>query len=315
MFSRDPESDPRVGDLLVPLQAAPADALTVVIIGVPQHIGVERNGGRPGAADAPSAIRQQLFKLATSAVIDVVRHGHLAIVDGGDIATDGKTLEQIHDQQEDVVYRHLANDRIPIILGGGHDTAWPTLRALDRRSIPYGVVNIDAHADVRPLLDGFRAHSGSPFYQMLTSATTALAPGAFVEFGLQHHAVAKAHLDMLDQHDATVLMLDDVRRRGLTAAWDRAMAVLTSTGNAYISLDMDAFASAFAPGVSAPAADGFAPHEIALCLRQAGRNATLKAFDVVEMNPGFDIDNRTAKLAAVMIMEVLAGIAERLRSR
>jgi hypothetical protein len=33
------------------------------------------------------------------------------------------------------------------------------------------------------------------------------------------------------------------------------------------------------------------------------------------MNPAFDIDNRTAKLAAVMIVEVLAGIADRLRSR
>lgn len=315
MYSRDPENDPRIGDLLVPLQAVPAEALSVVIIGVPQHIGVERNGGRPGAAGAPAAIRKQLFRLATSAVLDVVRDGLLAIVDGGDVQTEGKTLEQIHDEQEDVVYRHLANGRLPILLGGGHDTAWPTIRALDRRGSPYGVVNIDAHADVRPLIDGSRTHSGSPFYQMLTASASALAPSAFVEFGLQHHAVAKAHLDFLASRGATVMMLDDVRRRGLPAAWDRAMAVLTSTGSSYVSLDMDAFASAYAPGVSAPAADGFAPHELGYCLRQMGRNATLAAMDVVEGNPSYDVDNRTAKLAATMIMEVLAGIADRLRSR
>jgi arginase family enzyme len=78
---------------------------------------------------------------------------------------------------------------------------------------------------------------------------------------------------------------------------------------------MDAFASAFAPGVSAPAADGFAPHEVGYCLRLAGRNATVRVFDVVEMNPSFDIDHRTAKLAATMIMEILAGMADRLRVR
>lgn len=285
----------------------------MVLLGVPQHIGVERNGGRPGAAAAPAAIRTQLYKLATSAVADAMRNGSMAVVDGGDIVTDGKTLEQIHDETEDVVYRHMANGRFPIVLGGGHDTAWPTIRAFDRRGEPYGVVNIDAHADVRPLLDGFRAHSGSPFLQMLTATASALAPGAFVEFGLQHHAVATSHLALLASYDATVLMIDDIRRRGLHAAWDRAMAVLTSTRAGYISLDMDAFASAYAPGVSAPAADGFAPHEVGYCLRLAGRNATLKAMDVVEVNPSFDVDNRTAKLAATMIMELLAGMADRLR--
>lgn len=315
MFARDPHTDPRIGDLLVPPKAAPADALVVSFIGVPQHIGVERNGGRPGAAAAPGAVRAQLLKLATSAVVDVVRAGRMAMVDLGDIDTEGKTLEQIHDEQEDVVYRQLSKGNLPIVIGGGHDTAWPTIRALDRVGEPYGVVNIDAHADVRPLLDGSRAHSGSPFYQMLTTSERAMAPGAFVEFGLQHHAVALAHLDFLAEHEATVLMLDDVRRRGLHAAWDRAMAVLTSTGSSYVSLDMDAFASAYAPGVSAPAADGFAPHEVGYCLRLIGRNATLKVMDVVEVNPAYDVDNRTAKLAATMIAEVLAGIAERIRSR
>ncbi|MBK7413086.1 MAG: arginase family protein [Ignavibacteria bacterium] len=82
----------------------------------------------------------------------------------------------------------------------------------------------------------------------------------------------------------------------------------------YVSLDMDAFASAYAPGVSAPAADGFTPHEIASCLRTAAASGSLAAFDVVEVNPHFDVDGRTAKLAATMINEVLIGLAQRLRS-
>ena len=67
----------------------------------------------------------------------------------------------------------------------------------------------------------------------------------------------------------------------------------------------DAVASAYAPGVSAPTADGFTPGEIARCLRHAARSGSLAAFDVVELNPRFDVDGRTAKLAALMIAEII----------
>jgi arginase family enzyme len=75
---------------------------------------------------------------------------------------------------------------------------------------------------------------------------------------------------------------------------------------------MDGFASAFAPGVSAPSSDGFTPAEIGAALREAARRPTMTSFDVVELNPLYDVDHRTAKLAASMIMSVLAGLADRM---
>ncbi|MBM4178074.1 MAG: formimidoylglutamase [Ignavibacteria bacterium] len=312
IFRSHDQDDLRIGDILRYESDVPSGTKCVfVIIGVPQHIGVERNGGRPGAAFAPAAFRRAFSKLAISSFEQLVRNEELVVADAGDIVTDGKTLEQIHDEQYDVVTQVLAHGYVPIIVGGGHDTAWPTIRAMETIGTPYGVVNIDAHADVRPLKDG-RSHSGSPFYQMLSQQQSNLLPGSFVEFGLQHSVVARAHLDFLKESGAHVWMLDDIRASGLTGSWEGAWQVVSRAESAYVSLDIDAIASGYAPGASAPAADGFAPHEVSQILRRAASSGKLRAFDVVEVNPTLDQDNRTSKLAATLVHDLIMGFAQRL---
>jgi len=247
--------------------------------------------------------------MATSEVAHRIAQRDLAIVDLGDLITEGKTLEQIHDEQHDIVNAILSVGALPIVLGGGHDTAWPTIMALNSYGKTYSAINIDAHADVRPLKDGGRAHSGSPFRQMI-EAKGALAQGAFVEFGLQKYAVAKAHADFVRNNGGHIEWIDEIRRDGLHVAWERSWHVLRETSNVYVSLDMDGFASAFAPGVSAPSADGFTPWEILEVLRQIAQSSHLTAFDVVETNPKFDVDGRTAKLAAAMIASVIGSLPQ-----
>ncbi len=309
--SNDPD-DPRIGDLLCPIEdLEPDGAVVCVIVGSPQHLGIERNGGRPGAAQGPAAIRHWLYRMATSEVQEAMRDGRLLLVDAGNIDPEGLTLQQIHDEQHDVVHEILEHGMIPIVLGGGHDTAWPTIRALETDGVPYAVINIDAHADVRPLKNGTQPHSGSPFRQMLDAGRSSLVDGGFVEFGLQHYAVSRAHRDYVTNRGHHVMMLDDIRRDGTTAAWEAALHTTMAASRLYVTLDMDGFASAFAPGVSAPSTDGFTPWEIGPALRCAARDHRFQAFDVVEVSPQWDADGRTAKLAASMIMQVLAGIADR----
>lgn len=312
MSQRDP-LDPRIGNIILELENVPRDAeIVCVLIGVPQDIGVSRNAGRPGAAEAPAAIRKALANLAMSGIQDAVASGRFCLADAGDVPTKGLSLEEIHNEQHRLVERILRLGYIPIVLGGGHDCAWPTIRALESCGKEYGVINIDAHADVRPLIDDARAHSGSPFRQMLSLETSHLIPGGFVEFGLQSASVSAAHIKYVRDAGMHVVMLDDVRQSPALSQWDQAVTHASRSGRTYISLDMDAFASAFAPGVSAPAADGFAPHEVAFCLRAAASSGSLVAFDVMEMNPTFDQDGRTARLAATMISEIMIGLAERI---
>lgn len=310
--SGDPD-DPRVGDVVRCVSSIQHVAqVSCTIIGVPQHIGVERNRGRPGAENGPTEIRRALYKLSASSFADLVLGDEFYLFDVGDIETQGKTLEQIHDALYDLVADVISNGSIPIVLGGGHDVAWPTMHALIARSNPFGVINIDAHADVRPLHDDARAHSGSAFRQLLNVQDSSLIDKGFVEFGLQEVTVSAAHMNFVADNGGRVYLLDEIRDQGVLSLF-RDVLDSMSGARLYVSLDMDAFASAFSPGVSAPSADGFLPGEIGPCLRLLGRHYNLQAFDVVEVNPNYDVDNRTSKLAAVMIMQLISGIADRLR--
>jgi formimidoylglutamase len=307
-FAPDPD-DPRVSDLLSTVDQAEVHSGQVcVVVGVPQHLGVERNHGRPGAAEAPDAIRAAWYRMATSGIQDSVEGGRLCIADAGNLRTQGKTLEQIHDELHDVVARLFADNVFPIVIGGGHDTAWPSMRAYQTVGKPFGVVSIDAHADVRPLHPGSRAHSGSPFRQLLELQDSKLAPGGFVEFGLQPQAVAQAHVDFVRSRGMHTYMLDEAIGQG---AWEGALAAAASPGRFHLSLDMDAFASAYAPGVSAASGDGFSPREVGRYLYSAAVRPELTSVDVVEVCPPNDVDGRTSKLAAAMIMQVLRGLANR----
>src|SRR5438128_1927777 len=94
-FTKNDPADLRMGDITArDGEDIPAGA-RVALIGVPQHIGVDRNGGRIGAAEAPDAIRRMLYRLTP---YDMVRGASLPdgfLVDLGNIDCDGE-LEAIH---------------------------------------------------------------------------------------------------------------------------------------------------------------------------------------------------------------------------
>jgi len=298
--------DPRYANVMCDATTVPIGARVVAILGVPQHTGVERNGGRSGAALAPAAIRAAFGRLATSATIDAIVADKLAIVDMGDVPCEGKTLEEMHAAQQDVVSGVLSRGWIPVTLGGGHDVAYPTMQAMAYAHKEWGCINVDAHADVRPLLNGALAHSGSPFRQVIDEGL--LQARHFVEFGLQHISVSKVHLDWLAERNATVMMLDDIRATGVAAATTQALQKV-HTLPLYLSVDVDAISSAWAPGVSAPATDGLSPADVAHVIAASVATQRLVAMDIVEVNPVYDIDGRTARLAATMIAELCAELA------
>ena len=86
----------------------------------------------------------------------------------------------------------------------------------------------------------------------------------------------------------------------------RAIKESENFKNIHISIDLDVLPASVAPGVSAPAALGVEAlkiHAMVLALAQTGK---LRLVDVVELNPKYDVDARTAKLAARMIHDIIA---------
>ena len=127
----------------------------VTLLGFASDEGVLRNGGRQGAAAGPAALRSALGSLA-------VHHEH-ALADAGTITTQADDLDGSHDALSDKVQELVEAGTLPIILGGGHETAFGSHRGLYRAVGATKIINLDAHFDLRR---ADHATSGTPFKQI-----------------------------------------------------------------------------------------------------------------------------------------------------
>jgi len=303
--------DPRLGDVIEPW-TGDVRALRpgrAVLVGFPQDEGVARNHGRAGAAAAPNAIRERLYRLTPWDGENDVDLAEIPPLDLGNLHLNG-TLEATQAALGEVIAAILQSGAIPVVLGGGHETAFGHFlgyAALNRR---VGIINVDAHLDVRPALSG-QGHSGSPFRQALEHPSKVLAGQHYACLGLQPHAVSRAHWLYAREKGCVVRWCEQVRDKlpaQLAVERDR----LANAGcQVYVSIDADAVSATEVPGVSAPNTLGFAGAAVAACARLAGQSPAVASLDLVEINPRLDIDNRSASWAALAIWSFLVGVALR----
>lgn len=270
------------------------------LLGIGDHQGVLNVGGRVGAASGPSAFRRYFSKL----------NGRSAIVAGledrGDVGNLGSDVTVNHRlAAEAVEAAHRAAD-VSVVVGGGHDHGYSQLWGVSRAAggqqrtrkaskTRLGCINIDAHLDVRkpdPL-----PSSGSPFYLAVEAGV--LDPARFVEFGIQDHCNGTALWEYVGRKKIGVLPFAQLRGGRAVKAFAQALKKLESKCDSIVlSLDLDAAAQAYAPGVSAPQAEGFTGSEIIEMCEIAGRSKKVVSLGIFELNPEHDIDGRTARLAA-----------------
>lgn len=297
-------SQPRPGELA---------SIRICLLGVPQDIGVQRNGGRAGARNGPAAFREQFYKLTPFYAVGTIDHPDTFFLDLGDLRCEGIELEEIHWRQEQIVLHALQNGWIPIIVGGGHDIAFPNGLAMGRAYDSIGILNFDSHLDVRPLIEGQKAHSGSPFRQLLTHPDVFIPPGCLIEFGAQWFLNAESHWEFLKSEEATIYWLHDIRNDGFPEVFERSVKKLkAAVEGIYVTFDLDGIISSEAPGVSAPAAIGLTGYEYCYAAYLLGKEPIVKMMDVAELNPSYDVDNRTAKIAAQVVAHFIAGVIRRL---
>ena len=298
-----PADDPRLGRWLSREAPGPAET-RVALVGFPSDEGVRRNGGRPGAADGPEAVRRELYGL-TPEPRDPAREPMIHLLkrtrDLGNVPVEGD-VEVDQERLADVLARLLERGVVPVVLGGGHETAFGHFLAYVRAGLAVEIVNWDAHPDVRPWEEG-AAHSGSPFRQALSHPSEACR--GYAVAGLQPRSVAREHLEYLREQGAEVLWRDETDVAAARRLLDRLGAP------AMASFDLDAVDRADAPGVSAPATDGLRPRTWLAAAEWCGRTGAVASMDVVELNPSFDRDGQTAALAAATVWHFLRGLALR----
>lgn len=294
-------NDPRIGQLLG-RDLGSSHTPELVIVGFPCDQGVKINRGRTGAAEAPDAIRRALFRMTPDARChDIFTQTISRTLDLGNVRV-GADLGGNQALLGEIVAERIKAGSTVLVLGGGHETSFGHFLGYAGAGQRPKILNFDSHPDVRELVDG-SPHSGSPFRQALLHESKACA--GYAVFGLAPNSVARDHLEFMRSHDAAYvwnseLTITDVERE-----------IVSAKTPLMTSIDLDVISQSRAPGVSAPAARGV---ELSLMLDVAeklGSSSRVHSLDIVELNPTFDIDNQTARVAALLAWRFIVGVCRR----
>ena len=294
---------------------------TYQLIGFPCDEGVRRNNGRPGAAQGPKAFRQHWQAVNNCE-------------DLGDINCHESNLEAAQIALGNRVYQILSAGHSSIVIGGGHETAWGHFQGISRflGNQNCGIINFDAHFDLRPLIDDKLGSSGTPFLQIAKERQNKNLDFDYLVLGIQPDANSDALFQTAKELDVKFVLAESVMpaqagelsyQRRLASSpmsrppldaslrWhDKALAqidaILSRHEYIYLSICLDVFAKTDAPGVSAPQALGLSPEQVKPLLRRIKQSGKVIALDIAELAPAYDIDNKTAKLAASLTADWIA---------
>lgn len=272
-------------------------SLNFGLIGFACDEGVQRNQGRAGAADGPNAIRRALAKLAVHLSDDT------AVLDIGDVVCTDEDLEASQRGLAGVITRLHQEKIIPVIMGGGHEVAWGHYQGIvsARPMERVGIINIDAHFDLRPLPEDGRGNSGTPFTQIAKLRQESELPFDYLALGIQRYSNTSQLFKVAEELGASYVTSSDFHERkteNISNAIDR---LLDEVDKVYVTICMDVFGAAFAPGASAPQPTGLAPWQVIPWIQYLAKSGKVIGFELAELSPPLDEDGRTAALAAHLI--------------
>ena len=266
----------------------------IALLGYSCDEGVYRNQGRVGAVKSPKVIRERLAKIAYHA-------NDKQIFDIGDVTCIDGNMEATQNIFSNLISKLLSLSIFPIGLGGGHDIAYGHFLGIHDflKTTPHqkiGIINFDAHFDLRPVVS--TSNSGTPFNQILSEYENAVS---YLVLGIQKQSNTKDLFDIAKKYDVEYITNIECAKSDLSITEERIADFIGRNDKIYLTIDMDGFSSAFAPGVSAPSPLGMNPFVFFQLLTPILKSEKVISCDINELNSIYDQDNCTANLAARIV--------------
>lgn len=266
------------------------------ILGFESDLGVQRNLGRVGAKSGPDEIRKCLSRLAIRNVKECYDCGNI-LIDNDDSLLSGQQLFATY------ITKILKAGITPIVLGGGHETAYAHyMGLLEGTSDDIAILNFDAHFDLRMVANDNEGTSGTPFRQIYNLCKEKGRDFSYYCIGIQPFSNTNGLYSFAKESETTYLEASEVNFNP-DSVKDLVNKIISRHKQIYITVCLDVFHYSYAPGVSAPQALGINPYVVINALRSIREADKVFSMDIVELNPLMDIDNHTARLAANIIGE------------
>ena len=289
----------------------------VAVIGAALDLGA----GRRGVDMGPSAIRY-------AGLYQRLRDVGLVVDDWGNVASDVAEATDMGDASARyllpvkrtcervaaLVRRAVESGGTPLVLGGDHSVALGSIGGLASVFGAGGAIWIDAHGDLNtPETSPSGNVHGMVLAAVLGLAADTFASDAWPMPALDPSRVALVGVRSLDQGEKDrirelglkVYTMSDVDKLTVERVMRESLAHVAGPGFVHVSLDMDAVDPGVAPGVGTPVRGGLSYREAHLALEIIAESGLATSLDVVEVNPVFDTQNETGKLAVELAASAL----------
>ncbi|MEY4513638.1 MAG: Arginase [Pseudomonadota bacterium] len=308
----------------VPTRKVPRFAGVSTFLRLPQHedpkdvdvmiVGAPFDGGtsyRPGARFGPRGVRSaSALTRGFHPEPGLDLFDHLRCADGGDIATVPMSIEEsllrITTRLEEIARAGA----VPAMVGGDHTVTLGALRAIARVHGPVGLIHFDAHSDTYGPAWGFDVHHGTIFRNAIEEGL--LRPHELVQIGIRGPLTEAHDLAFAAKNGFEIIFVDAIKRD--LSAVCASLARFRDYGPVYVSFDMDCMDPAYAPGTGTPVPGGLNSYE-ALTIARSLVGIDVVGLDVVEISPDHDPSGNTSLLAATMLAQLLASLAETRRRK
>lgn len=261
---------------------APLQEAEFVLIGVADESG--NKSPRTGSKRGPDAIRKVAYERSV-----FKKKGTFSFTQ----ASPAPVTQKIHDYGN-VEKKKLGKiievlkGKVPIILGGDHTITAEVLKQFPDVTVLY----FDAHADI---ITSLHSYYGS----VLTD--TEICLGKCIQIGVREKAIPE--LKFIKKDLLLEISAEAIQEKGISEIWKELSLKLD--GKVYISLDLDVFDPSIAPGVAHPCPGGLSYYDVVFLLRKILLKYEVVGFDIMELTPGYDHDQRTAHLATKLLLDMI----------
>lgn len=290
-FDSNEDIDLRIWQIVKPFDDVSKE-YGICFVGYDTDDGIKRNQGRIGAEKGSNAIRKAIQSFSIVENLKIYDYQNLK----------NKVLEEAQKEYSLKISNVIKKGIFPIGLGGGHDIAFASYSGI-RKAYPdkkIGIVNFDTHLDMRPYDNG--ATSGTSFKQILDGDKNV----KYSIVGFKKQGNTKRLIDTAKNYNVLILDEEDDEK----FINDELKKYLADADILYVTFCMDVFNASDAPGVSAPTIMGLDPKKGKRILREIMDTGKVVCIDFAEVNPEYDIDSRTAKLAGSLIYDIMNNLTK-----
>jgi agmatinase len=207
--------------------------------------------------------------------------------------SEGKNLDAINNEcikmtgwVYDRTKHWVEKNKIPGLIGGDHSTPLGIIKALSEKYPWLGILQIDAHADLRIAFEGFKYSHASIMYNVLMETNIK----KLVQIGIRDYCLEEVEVMRKEKKRVTTFFDRDIKHRMYKGeSWGKICQNIIAElpKNIYISFDIDGLDPKLCPDTGTPVPGGFEFEEIGFLLEQiikAGKK--IVGFDLNEVAPG-----------------------------